>query len=77
VLFGAVKPLLYPKQIEKAYLDYPLRIPELWNLSRKHFRVETFEGKFVKLNKFVALKGETAPPKALSVAGNLGVVSNE
>jgi DNA primase catalytic subunit len=38
--------------IERFYLDVPLRVPSLWNLSRKHFRVKLCEGRFVKLNKF-------------------------
>jgi len=33
-------------------LDVPLTLPNLWNLSRKHFRVMLCDGKFVKLNKF-------------------------
>lgn len=27
-------------------------VPNLWNLSRKHFRVKLREGRFIKLNKF-------------------------
>jgi hypothetical protein len=37
--------------IEKAYIDSPLQVPVQWNLSRKHFRLRTVEGRFVKLNK--------------------------
>ncbi len=43
--------MLTPQQIELAYMDSTLNIPKLWNLSRKHFRVETLNGKFIKLNK--------------------------
>jgi len=39
-------------EIQRFYLDYPLQVPCLWNLSRKHFRVSLGEGRFVKLNKF-------------------------
>lgn len=38
-------------QIEMAYLDFPLQIPKLWNLSRKHFRLVTLDGRFIKLNR--------------------------
>jgi DNA primase catalytic subunit len=44
--------LLSPVQIEKVYLDFPLQIPKLWNLSRKHFRIVTLNGRHIKLNKF-------------------------
>jgi hypothetical protein len=42
---------LSPKQLEKEYLDTPLQIPDFWNLSRKHFRLELFDGRHLKLNK--------------------------
>ena len=44
--------MLTPRQIEKAYLDCPLRIPKLWTLPRKHFRVVLPNGRHIKLNKF-------------------------
>lgn len=44
--------MLSPQQIQTAYLDFPLHVPELWNLSRKHFRVSTADGRHIKLNKF-------------------------
>lgn len=44
--------LLSPCEIQKFYLDYPLKLPSVWNLSRKHFRVSLSEGRFVKLNRF-------------------------
>jgi DNA primase catalytic subunit len=47
----SVQTVLSPVQIEKAYLDNSLKIPDLWNLSRKHFRLETLDGKFIKLNR--------------------------
>jgi len=34
------------------YLDNRLAIPGIWNLSRKHFRVSLYDGRFVKLNHF-------------------------
>ncbi len=34
------------------YLDNRLAIPHFWNLSRKHFRVSLYDGRFVKLNHF-------------------------
>lgn len=33
-------------------MDNPLRVPGFWNLSRKHFRVQLHDGRFVKLNHF-------------------------
>ena len=34
------------------YLDNLLRVPRFWNLSRKHFRISLYDGRFVKLNTF-------------------------
>lgn len=34
------------------YVNSALKVPRVWNLSRKHVRVQTSDGRFVKLNKF-------------------------
>jgi len=34
------------------YRNADLHIPQDWNLSRKHIRIETLNHKFVKLNRF-------------------------
>jgi hypothetical protein len=44
--------LLSPSEIGTYYLDNSLRVPGVWNLSRKHFRVSLHDGRFVKLNHF-------------------------
>jgi hypothetical protein len=44
--------LLSPVEIGSCYLDNLLRVPGIWNLSRKHFRVSLHDGRFVKLNHF-------------------------
>ena len=44
--------LLSTRMIQKTYMDSPLNVPALWNLSRKHVRLETVSGRFIKLNKF-------------------------
>jgi DNA primase catalytic subunit len=44
--------MLSPTQIATAYLDYPLQIPRIWDLSKRHFRICTSNKRFVKLNKF-------------------------
>lgn len=44
--------MLNPVQIEKFYLDDNLKIPNLWNLSRKHFRLKTIDGRYIKLNRY-------------------------
>jgi DNA primase catalytic subunit len=44
--------LLSQGEIERFYLDTPLKVPSLWKLGRKHFRVMLSGGRFVKLNKF-------------------------
>lgn len=51
-LFWVWRALLIKEQIERFYLDIPLRIPKVWNLSRKHFRIVVGHGRFVKLNKY-------------------------
>jgi len=38
--------------IAKAYMDAPLEVPSLWNLSRKHIRIQTVDDRFLKLNRF-------------------------
>ena len=38
--------------VRRFYQNACLNVPRLWNLSRKHFRVQVFDGRFVKLNKF-------------------------
>jgi len=43
--------MLSRELIQRFYFDTTLTIPKFWNPSRKHFRVETSEGRFVKLNK--------------------------
>jgi hypothetical protein len=44
--------LLSPAEIGSYYLDNLLRVPAIWNLTRKHFRVSLHDGRFVKLNHF-------------------------
>lgn len=44
--------LLSSRMIAKVYMDSPLEVPGLWNLSRKHIRLQTIDGKFLKLNHF-------------------------
>jgi hypothetical protein len=44
--------MLEPRWIRSFYLNGGLKVPELWMLSRKHFRVETAGGRFFKLNRF-------------------------
>jgi hypothetical protein len=44
--------LLSPGEIERFYLGASLMVPNLWNLSRKHFQAKLREGRFIKLNKF-------------------------
>ena len=39
-------------EISEYYREAPLTIPKAWNLSRKHFRIRIWNGKFLKLNKF-------------------------
>ena len=34
------------------YRTAPMQVPECWNLARRHLRLQTLNGKFVKLNKF-------------------------
>jgi DNA primase catalytic subunit len=38
--------------IRRYYKDAPLEVPAFWNLSRKHFRIVIWNGKYLKLNKF-------------------------
>jgi hypothetical protein len=38
-------------QVSHFYINADLQVPRLWNLSRKHVRVRTLDGRFVKLNK--------------------------
>jgi len=38
--------------VKRFYQNSSLNVPNLWNLGRKHFRVQVFDGRFVKLNKF-------------------------
>jgi len=44
--------MLEPWEISSFYINSALKVPHIWNLSRKHVRVRTSDGKFVKLNKF-------------------------
>jgi DNA primase catalytic subunit len=41
-----------PWQISSYYINATLRIPSQWNLSRKHVRIQTLDGRFIKLNRF-------------------------
>lgn len=43
--------MLNASLIRRFYLDTQPNVPDCWRLSRKHFRVETSDGRFVKLNK--------------------------
>lgn len=44
--------MLEPWRISHFYINHKLEIPKIWNLSRKHVRIQASDGKFVKLNKF-------------------------
>jgi DNA primase catalytic subunit len=44
--------MLEPWRISRFYSNSKLEVPTMWNLSRKHFRVQTLDGRFIKLNKF-------------------------
>ena len=44
--------MLSSRMIRKAYVDSSLEIPSIWNLSRKHIRLQTMDKRFIKLNKF-------------------------
>jgi hypothetical protein len=44
--------MLSADEIRTFYKYAPFRIPPLWNLSRKHYRLVTLNRKFLKLNKF-------------------------
>jgi len=39
-------------QVSGFYANARLGLPGFWNLSRKHVRVQTLDGRFVKLNRF-------------------------
>jgi DNA primase catalytic subunit len=43
--------MLSPQEIRRFYERTPLQIPELWSLSSKHFRIETPDRRFIKLNE--------------------------
>jgi hypothetical protein len=47
---GSVLPVTH---IRAYYENAPLNIPGFWNLGRKHFRIVTSNGRFLKLNKFM------------------------
>jgi len=38
--------------VRNYYQNADLHIPNLWNLGRKHFRVQVFDGRFVNLTSF-------------------------
>lgn len=44
--------MLKEREICSFYWSTPLDIPEFWNLSRKHIRIEAYNHRFIKLNKF-------------------------
>ena len=44
--------LLESWQISNYYINSELFIPEMWNLSRKHVRIQASDKRFIKLNKF-------------------------
>jgi len=44
--------MLIEKEIRSYYENSPLQVPAFWDLSRKHIRIRTRSGRFVKLNKF-------------------------
>jgi len=44
--------MLEPWWIRRFYANAGINVPGLWKFSSKHFRVETVDGKFVKLNRF-------------------------
>jgi DNA primase catalytic subunit len=44
--------MLKPWRISRFYSNSKLEVPKIWNLSRKHFRMQTSNGRFIKLNKF-------------------------
>ena len=39
-------------RLSRFYINSKLEVPKIWNLSRKHVRIETTTGRFVKINKF-------------------------
>jgi DNA primase catalytic subunit len=44
--------MLSSLEVQRFYMDYPLEVPSIWRMSRKHFRVSLGKGQFVKLNRF-------------------------
>lgn len=44
--------ILSTSEIRTYYKNAPLEVPGWWKLSRKHFRIETLNHRFLKLNKF-------------------------
>jgi hypothetical protein len=44
--------MLDPWRIRRFYLNASLEVPKMWNLSRKHVRIQIPNGRFLKLNKF-------------------------
>jgi hypothetical protein len=44
--------MLEPWRITRFYFNSKLEIPKMWNLSRKHVRLQVSNGRFLKLNKF-------------------------
>jgi hypothetical protein len=44
--------MLEPRWVRSFYANGGLKVPGLWRLGRKHFRVELFDGRFLKLNRF-------------------------
>lgn len=38
--------------ISRFYSNSKVEVPRIWNLSRKHFRIQALNGRFIKLNKF-------------------------
>jgi hypothetical protein len=43
---------MHVPEIRWYYRTAPVKVPESWDLSRRHLRLETLNHKFVKLNKF-------------------------
>ena len=44
--------MLEPWRVSRFYINSKLEVPKIWNLSRKHVRIQASNGRFVKINKF-------------------------
>jgi DNA primase catalytic subunit len=44
--------MLEPWRISRFYINSELGVPKMWNLTRKHVRIQLSNGRFIKVNKF-------------------------